>query len=248
MTYYWSIAGASRRLVVAVALILWSGCFLLQPLQRRSIGDLGYFEFRNSPPHLKRAVIGVPRAGTEPTAIAYADAIRDHIDAGLVAACYDFEIKRIPVSQPLIHTSPISWSAAQAVSRGSVYSEFRSLLRSTVDGPMEFYVGVRAAHGTSYSRRIEVASAGFTFEQLKSLKESYAQIRDQQIRDQTTSSRNLPRVEISLNPLDDISWNSDGVKNHGVLLLAQRGLILRMPSELAEARVRAVYQKILAAG
>jgi hypothetical protein len=47
--------------------------------------------------------------------------------------------------------------------------------------------------------------------------------------------------------LDDISWNSDGAKKHGVLMLAQRGLILRMPGVLAAEPVRAVYQNILAA-
>jgi hypothetical protein len=92
------------------------------------------------------------------------------------------------------------------------------------------------------SQRIEVASAGLTFEQLKVLKSTYAQIRDR-----LTANQDLPRVEIALNPLDDISWNTDGVKNHGVLLLARRGLILRLPSVLAEDHVRAVYQNILAA-
>ena len=241
MTSYLPTAGASRRLFVAVALILWSGCFLQQPLQRRLIGEVGYFEFRNSPSHLERTVIGVPRGVTEPTAIKYADTIRDHLDAGLVVA-YDFENKRIPVSQPLIHTSQISWSAADGVGRDSVYAEFRTLLRSTVDGPIEFYFGLRAPNRTNPAQRIEVASAGLSFEQLKILKESYAQIRDPLI-----ASGNLPRVEIALNPLDEISWDSDGVKNHGVLMLARRGMILRIPSVLAEAPVRAVYQKILAA-
>ncbi len=241
MTYYLPISGASRWLVVAVTLILWSGCGLLQPLQRQAIGDLGHFEFRNSPPHLKRTVIGVPRASTEPTAIAYADAIRDHMDAGLVAA-YDFENKGIPVSQPLVQRSPISWSAANGVRRGSVYAEFRALLGSTVDGPIEFYVGLRTANSSNPAQRIEVASAGLTFEQLKVLKSTYAQIRDRMI-----ATQDLPRVEVALNPLDDISWNSDGVKNHGVLMLARRGLILRLPSVLTDDPVRAVYQNILAA-
>jgi hypothetical protein len=36
---YLPISGASRWLVVATALILWSGCTFWQPLQRRLIGD-----------------------------------------------------------------------------------------------------------------------------------------------------------------------------------------------------------------
>lgn len=157
--------GACRPLVclpLMMASALWIGCVGRSPLQERRVGEYGRFEFRTAESGSKGVVIGVPHGGTEPAAVEYANSMRDHLNAGLVLA-YDIASKRIPVSQPLIHTSPNSWSAAQAVSRGSVYSEFRSLLRSTVDGPMEFYVGVRAANGASSSRRIEVASAGFTF-------------------------------------------------------------------------------------
>ena len=241
VTSYLPIAGASRWLFVAMALILWSGCILLQPLQRQVIGDLGYFEFRNSNPNTDHTVVGVPRGTSEPVAIDFAKAIRDRVDAGLVVA-YGFEKSRIPVSQPLIHTSPISWSAANGVGRGSVYAEFRRLLRATVGGPIEFYVGLRAPNSSNLAQRIEVASAGLTFEQLKVLKKSYAQIRDQQ-----TANGDLARVDIALNPLDDISWNSDGAKKHGVLMLARRGLILRIPSILAAEPARAAYRNILAA-
>jgi len=220
---------------------LWSGCSGFSPLQEQRMGEYGRFEFRPAQDGSKGVVIGVPRGGTELAAVEYAHSMRDHLDAALVLA-YDFASKRIPVSHPLIHTSPISWSAVNGMGRGSVYAEFRTLLRSTVGGPMEFYVGLRAIRGTHPPQRIEVASTGLTFEQLKVLKSTYAQVRDRLI-----ANRDLPRVEIALNPLDDISWDSDGIKNHGVLLLARRGLIIRMPSVLAEDHVRVVYQNILAA-
>jgi hypothetical protein len=240
VTSYLPITGASRRLVVAVALILWSGCTLQQPLQRRVIGEVGYFEFHNSVSAVERAVVGVSRGATEAAAIEYASAIRNHLNAGLVIA-HAFN-EKIPVSQPLIHTSPIARPGTIDIGLRSLYPEFQKLLRSTIDGPIEFYVGLRSSDNSSVIQSIEVASAGITFEQLKVMKNLYAQIRDGQI-----TSPDLPIVEIALNPLDDISWNSDGVKNHGVLMLARRGLILRLPSALAEARVRAVYQNILAA-
>jgi hypothetical protein len=239
-SYYLPIAGASRWLVVAAALTIWSGCILLQPLQRQIIGDLGYFEFRKSHPNSAHIVIGVPRGTSEPVAVDFANAIRDRVDAGLVVA-YDFDKNKIPVSQPLIHTSLISSAAPNGVGRGSVYAEFRTLLRATVGGPIEFYVGVRALDRNNPSRVIEVASAGISFEQLKIMKKSYAQIREQVI-----AGRELPRVEIALNPLDDISWNSDGVRKHGILMQARRGVILRIPREVTDEPFRAVYQKILA--
>ena len=221
---------------------LWTGCGELLLLQQRRVGEYGHFEFRATEDGSNGLVIGVPRGGSEPAAVEYARFMRDRLGAGLVLA-YDFARKRIPVSQPLIHTGPIAWAAPNSVGLGSVYSEFRTLLRSTVGGPIEFYVGLRAAkNNDNRSQRIEVASSGLAFEQLEVLKKSYAQIRDRLI-----SSGDLPRVEIALNPLDDISWNADGVKNHGVLLLARRGLILQIPPALADARVSAVYQSILAA-
>jgi hypothetical protein len=161
--------GACRPLVclpLMMASALWIGCVGRSPLQERRVGEYGRFEFRTAESGSKGVVIGVPHGGTEPAAVEYAHSIRDHLDAGLVLV-YDFASKRIPVSQPLIHTSPMSWSAADGVGRGSVYAEFRTLLRSTVDGPIEFYVGLRAPNRTNPAQRIEVASAGLSFEQLK---------------------------------------------------------------------------------
>jgi len=239
-----SVKRTYRRLVLwplVLASTLWFGCVGGSPLQERRIGEYGRFEFRAGEGDSKGVVIGVPHSGTEPVAAGYAHSIRDRLEATLILA-YDFASKRIPVSQPLIHASPVSWSAANGVGRGSVYGEFRDLLRATVGGTLEFYVGLRAANSSSLAQRIEVASAGLTFEQLKVLKQSFARIRDR-----LTVNGDLPRVDIALNPLDDISWNSDGAKKHGVLMLARRGLILRLPSVLAADPVRAVYQNILAA-
>lgn len=220
---------------------IWSGCNALSPLQEHRIGEFGRFEIREADVGSQGVVIGVPRDGTEPAALEYAHSIRHRLGAALILA-YDSARKRIPVSQPLVHASPIAWTTASGVGRGSAYAEFRNLLRSTIGGPLEFYIGVHVADRTDPSRRIEVASVGLTFEQLKVLKEAYAQIREQ-----TIGGQDLPRVAIALDPLDDISWDSDGEKNHGVLMLARRGLIMRMPSILSDDRVRTAYRNILAA-
>jgi hypothetical protein len=240
-----NLSRAGRPLKILFLLLsaceIWSGCNALSSLQERRVGEFGRFEFREADIGSKGVVVGVPHGGSEPAAIEYAHSMRHRLGAALVLA-YDFARKRMPVSQPLVHTSPISWTTASGVDRGSAYAEFRSLLRSTVGGPLEFYIGVRAANRTDPSRLIEVASVGLTFEQLKVLKESYLQIREQ-----TIGGQDLPRVAIAVDPLDDISWNSDGVKNHGVLMLARRGLIIRMPHTLSDDRVQVVYRNILAA-
>jgi hypothetical protein len=149
-----SLNRACRPIVLLPLLVasgLWTGCSGLSPLQDQRIGEYGRFEFRAAESgSIRGVVIGVPRGGTEPAAVKYAHSMRDSLDAALILA-YDFTSKRIPLSQPLIHTSSISWSVANGVGRGSVYAEFRTLLRSTVGGSIEFYVGLRAVNSTNPS-------------------------------------------------------------------------------------------------
>lgn len=45
--YYLPISGASRWFLVAMALILWGGCPLRQPLQRRLIGGVAISSIAN---------------------------------------------------------------------------------------------------------------------------------------------------------------------------------------------------------
>jgi hypothetical protein len=53
-------------------------------------------------------------------------------------------------------------------------------------------------------------------------------------------------VEIALNPIDDISWNAFGARNHGVLMLAEKGLILRLPKVVTLPQIKSVYRNIIA--
>jgi len=237
---YLPISGASRWLVVAMALILWSGCTLQQPLQRHSIGDVGHFEYREPDIGFEGIMVAVPRGAAEPDAIDYAHSIRDRLGAGLVVA-YDFATNRIPVDRPLLHSSPIFWPTAHAQRPSSVYPDFQALLQPQAGHPLKFYIGVRIADESRLMPRIEVASGGISFEQLEAIEQAYAKIRDR-----LSANSDLLKVEIALSPRHDISWKSFGVKNHGVLMLAERGLILRLPKVLATPGYRAVYREILA--
>lgn len=228
-------------LVNAATLILWSGCSLLQPLQEFSLGELGHFEYRRSESARAGMVVGVPHGRGEPGAVDYGEWISQAIGCGLVIG-YDFGAKRVPVAQPLVHQSPISWSAGPSARRGSVYPEFKKLLQATVAGPIQFYVGVRVAEGAGAGSRIDVASAGFSFEQLLALKAAYGRLRDGSV----GASPALAKVEMAIYPLEDISWKHYGVRNHGVLLLAQRGLVLRLPKTLADVAQFSAYREVLA--
>jgi hypothetical protein len=212
---------------------------LQTPLQQEPIGELGRFEFRE-PSSRKGVIIGAPQGSVEPDAAAYAEWLSGRIGAGLVVA-YGFADKRISVSQPLVRSTPYLTLSNDPVRRGSVYREFKTLLQRTAQGTVAYYVGVRIPRRENGVDRVEVATSGFTFEELKLLKESYLRIRDRLLADNPS-----PKFAIAIDPLDRISWRVAGVKHHGVLMMAKRGLSLRLPEALISGENETPYKKILA--
>ncbi len=215
----------------AVILLLVGACASSAPVREQRIGDLGRFEFRGSEARGDGVIVGVTRGHAEPGAIDYARSIRAASGAGLVIA-YGFGTRRISVAEPLAQQSPFGGPA-------SVYSEFKKFLSVTVGEPPKFYVGVKIADTTQ--PRIEVASAGFSFEQLAALKRAYVAIRDRLVQEPQAL-----RVALALDPLDDISWDAFPVKNHGVLMLAETGLVLRLPKILVGGQADSIYREIMA--
>jgi hypothetical protein len=141
-----------RWLVLAVSLMLWSGCSL-QPLQQQqSISGIGRIEYRRS--QKDGVVVGVPHGLAEPAAVGYADGIAARTGAGVVIA-YGFGSKRVPVSEPLVRRTGTALGR-----RGSIYPEFKSLLQRAANGPLRFYIGIRVAGTKREIERIEVAAAG----------------------------------------------------------------------------------------
>lgn len=220
--------------------MVWSGCSLRAPLQSEPIGDLGRIEFRNPNSHMAGVVVGAAHGLSEPAAAEYATALSDDTGAGLAIA-YGFGVKRIPVTQPLVHSYSIATTAQDPRRRGSVYPEFKKVLRRLATDRIKFYVGVRVASAQSELSRVEVASTGFTLEQVRFLKESFRRIRERLLEGIET-----PRVDLAVDPLDEITWHVGGVKHHGVLMLAERGLNIYLPNRLAAPGTKRVYQQILA--
>ena len=218
--------------------MLWSGCSL-QPLQQRSIPDLGYFEYRKSQSPSAGIVVGVPHGFTEPAAMEYAADFSAHTGAGLVAA-YGFASKRLPVSQPLVRSIPVYSGGRDPRRGGSIYPEFKSLLQTAATGRLRVYLGVRMVDAAANLDRIEMATTGLSHEQLQALAQSFAMIRDKAIED-----TGAPVVDLTLDPIDEITWQVSGVKHHGVLMLAERGLSMRLPAVLAADPAKRVYRKIL---
>ena len=226
------------RLVLGAAACILTACGGAPPIQSHAVGDIGHIAVRKAEHRGEGVVIGVTQGRSQPQPAKLATALSDRTGAGLVIA-YGFRSKRIPVAQPLVHMSPVMVGPGDdGQRRGSVYSEFRRLAQSAVEGPLKFYIGLRSTASKSHPGRIEVATAGLTFEQINALKAAFIRIRDA-----AAVNSSFLEVEMALNPVDEIAWNVTAVKNHGVLLSAQKGMILRLPPNTAQHEL--FYEKVL---
>ena len=219
--------------------LFWGGCSLQQPPQEQQLRDLGHFEFKVPDEHMKGVVIGAPRGETERGAAEYARAISEKTGAGLLVAS-GFASRRLAVTQPLVGSTPALAAAEDPLKRGSIYREFKSMLRQTARGDIKLYVGVRSFPTGNPADRMEIAASGFTFEELQILRESFFRVRDRLV-----IAEGIPRVSISIDPLDKVSWRVAGMKHHGVLMSAERGLNLRLPQVLLAAPAEAIYVRVL---
>jgi hypothetical protein len=218
--------------------MLWSGCSL-RPLQQHPVGDLGRIEFHKSASQVSGIVVGVPHGLAEDGAIAYAKRIVSATGAALVIA-YGFGSRRISVTQPLIGEHLIESGSAGSGRRGSVYPEFKTALLAAANGAIHLYVGVRVAGPQSRTQRIEVASSGISLEQLNALKEKFLGRRAHAL-----AGSGIEAVDIALEPLDKIHWRVSGLKHHGVMLLAEKGVSIRLPARLASGAAFDAYGNIL---
>ena len=215
------------------------GCTLPNRLQRESVGDLGYFELREPSQNMTGIVIGAPHGSTEPDTIDYASWISEQTGAGSVTA-FGFKKRRLAVAQPLVRSISYGTLSDDPVRRGSIYPEFKKLLHRTARGPFKLYVGIRFLPPESHMDRIEVATSGFSFEQLQDIKSSYLTIRDRVL-----GGEPIPKIAMAMDPLDTILWGISGVKHHGVLMSAERGLTVRLPQTLTNLEAKQFYREVL---
>jgi hypothetical protein len=198
----------------------------------------GRFEYRDALPGFEGIVLGAPHGQSDRHSNTLALALSEHTGAGLVIA-YGFKANRLSVAQPIVRTHPSFFAKNSPASRGSVFREYREILRRAAGGKLRLYLGVHRSTKEQSPGRIEVATSGLTFEEAEALKNAYRRIRDR-----IASNPVMPVLEMAIEPLDQISWRDPGVKHHGVLLVAEKGLNLRIPPFVEPAETH--YTEILA--
>lgn len=232
----WSKGGF---LISAAFLFLMKGCSSYQPiLKEQVLKDRGRFEFREPVSGLEGVVIGAPHGKTDRNSDRIALAISDRTGAGLVIG-YGFKSKRLSVAQPIVRSGPDFFMPRGLVERGSVYREFRAILRKTAKAGLEIYMGIHRSSDKKVADRIEVATGGLAFDEARVLKEAYIKILDE-----LTAGKEVPKLTMEIEPLDRISWRTSGVKHHGVLLIAEKGVHLRIPQMFSEP-AEELYAEIL---
>lgn len=216
-----------------------TACALRQASHTEYVGDMGRFEYRSLENGMSGIIVGASHGNSEPSSADYARWISKRTGAGLVIA-YGFAAKRISVTQPIVGFYPVSTASAQALPSGSVFPVFKNLLTQTVGGDLRLYLGIRFAAEETDSRQIDVVTSGLTVEEINFLIESYARIRDQVITDSK-----VPKVDLAAESFDKLLWTLSGIKHHGVLMMAKRGLSLRLPRVLRDGAAGDVYREVL---
>ncbi len=180
-------------------------------------------------------VIGAPHSGTAPGTAALARLISDHTGAGFVAA-YGFKSKQVSVERPIARSNPAQAISSDPSKRRSVFRELKAILRKITAGELALYVGIRPLRAKEGNDGLQAVTSGFTFEELEVIDRAYDEIRDRVI-----GTKDIEKVPLSLAQLNRSNFDVYGIRHHGVLLVAERGLSLRIPEKLFSGPYESVY-------
>jgi hypothetical protein len=222
-----------------LVLLTSSGCAHLgSPIQTHVLDPIGYFEYRAPEERMHGVIIGVPHGGSVPGAASMARWISDETGAGFVAA-YGFKSKRVSVEQPVVRSNPHQPIPEGVLKRRSVFREFKTILRKVTNDDIDLYVGLRSRRTEDTAEGIEVVASGFSFEEMRLLNRTYEEIRDRLI-----GSARVDKLRLSFASVDQVRVGSTAVKNHGALLIAERGLSLRIPENFLSGASLTLYRQI----
>jgi hypothetical protein len=221
-----------------LSLVSNASCRIPPAIHRQDIDGLGHFEFRAPEAAMKGVVVGAPHGGSPAVSAILAHALSDRIGAGLVTA-HGFLTDRITVARPPVRATPYQMDLRDPATQRSVYREFNQTVRDVAGDEIDLYLEFRSPPSKYSPEPLQVASSGFSFEELKIIKQSYLDIRDRLIGMQA-----IERLPISIGPLDRISWKSSAIRHHGLLLVAQRGMSLLLPEKPFSGAAMSLYTEI----
>src|SRR3990172_4094516 len=216
-----------------------SGCVAVQPpIHSQTIDPLGRFEYRAPQSEMAGVVVGAPHGGTAPGTAALARLISDRTGAGFVAA-YGFKSKQVSVEQPVIRNNPHQPVPIDPLKRRSVFAELKQILRNMSGGELDLYIGIRPRQPQKIVEGIEVIASCFTFEEIQLIDRAYIEIRDQYV-----GTRAIEKLPLLFAPVDRVSLVASGSRHHGVLMIAEKGVSLRIPEKVLSGANLTVYGQV----
>jgi hypothetical protein len=230
-----------KLLAALSACVLIGACSAQLPTQYREIENLGRFEFRDPVPGMMGVIVGAPHGGTVSGLAELARHVSDQTGAGLVIA-QGFKSKRISVAQPVLWSNSHQPVPVEPAKRRSVFRQFKQVLHQIANGGIDLYVELRSRATSDGIDGIQAVSSGFTFEEANIIKQSYVAASDR-----FGATKTLHKPQLSIEPIDRISGETSGIRHHGVLMVAEKGLSLRIPEKFLAGQNLRVYGDILAA-
>ncbi len=233
-----------RRLLRGVAFlaILAQGCAAVRiepEVPVRPPGPLASWKGR---PGL---VIGAPHgrsdAGTDRISVELAR----RTGFGLVVAVYadlDSGHRRLNVNRPTegVQGASPSDEVATAEAR-QVYEAYVGRVKDVAQGPLHLYVELHGNGRTETAGRIEIATVGVSRDEAWRLRTLLELIRDAHLE----GKREVPRLDVLVEPLDRLYYTASAVKQIGILRLPQRAIHIELP-RAARTSGREAYTDVLA--
>jgi hypothetical protein len=148
---------------------------------------------------------------------------------------------RIDVNRPTERRYPTGTIQRTTERAVKVYQQFKDMVMSASRGPLDLYIDM---HQNGTEDDITVATLGITRAEAGMIKARYRQIRD----DVISPTSHIRRVNLLIEPLDQVSIGAWAAKDHGILGLALKSLHFELPARhiFYGEPARQAYTKILA--
>lgn len=228
--------------VLAFFTLLVQGCAAIPPEPEIPL-TRGQFVSRSGKPGL---VIGAPHGGSDNGTERISRELAERTGFGLVLATgfsnIDSQRRRFHVNRPTegVPGQPPSSEVYTEEAR-VVYEAYVRRVKEAARGPLRLFVELHGNARKESAGRIEIATVGVDRQQAWKLKTLFELIRDAHLR----AWPEAPRLQLLMEPLDQLHLNASVAKQTGILRLPQQALHIELP-RAARSAGREAYVEILA--
>jgi hypothetical protein len=234
----------NSRASLAAMLVLLSGCATVTLEEALKLGS---FEAVHGAAVRPGVVLGAPHGTADTNTAAIAKELAQDLGMPAVIARgftkKETGDKRINVNRPT-EGAGLTFSQEVWSPRASqVFQEYRRLILESAGGNLDVLVEIHCTADSAVSGAIEVGTAGMSREQARRVKEMYYRALDA-----VTAGTNIRRVDIRIEPADEVAMGSGAAKRIGMPTLARVAMEIEMPYSMTPLALgNGPYHKVYAA-